>query len=110
FDVITAALEKTGRWGVGHLVMSGKDQIGVVRAKDGLMQLALLNFAAELREASDLRTPARRKLAPRKLKLAEDLIDSYYEDDFDIAAYHDRYRERLVELIEAKRAGHEVSA
>jgi DNA end-binding protein Ku len=109
FAVLTAALERSGRWGVGHFVMSGKDQIAVVRAKDGLMHLALLNFAAEIRKPSDLLPKQNHKLAPRKVKLAEDLLKSHGDVKFDIADYEDRYRGRLTKLIEAKIAGHEIA-
>jgi DNA end-binding protein Ku len=48
------------------------------------------------------------KLAPRKIELAEKLIETWTEDDFDFSAYKDTYQDKLKELIEAKVAGREI--
>jgi non-homologous end joining protein Ku len=46
--------------------------------------------------------------APRKLKLAEELIGRWHEKRFDLSRYKDRYREKILQAIEAKRKGHEL--
>jgi DNA end-binding protein Ku len=40
-----------------------------------------------------------------EVKLAEQLIDSISSPAFDAKAYHDEYRERVMELIEEKSKG-----
>ena len=42
------------------------------------------------------------------MQLAQTLIRSWFPSDFDFAAYEDRYREKLQELIEAKVQGREI--
>jgi DNA end-binding protein Ku len=37
--------------------------------------------------------------------MARDLIGAYTTEEFDIAKYHDTYRERLLEVIDRKRQG-----
>jgi DNA end-binding protein Ku len=109
FDVLATALERTGKWGVGHLVMSGKDQIAAVRSKDGLMHMAVLNFPAEIRAAQELSKSRSRAATPRKVKLAETLLKSFNVHKFKFSDYEDRYRHRLADLLEAKIAGNQVS-
>jgi DNA end-binding protein Ku len=108
YEVFLTALEKRGRWGVGHLVMSGKDQIAVIRADNGVIQMAMLNYPSELRSTREVRAAHRSKPATRQLRLAEQLIDSWEKESFDFEDYEDRYRNRLIELIQQKINGKET--
>jgi DNA end-binding protein Ku len=109
YQVLVKAMEHRKRYGVGHVVFSGKDQIVLVRPKDGVLMMAMLNYAAEIREPGDLGAVGTdHKVAARTMKLAEDLIDSWTDRKFDFAAYEDKYRHRLEELIADKIAGREV--
>jgi DNA end-binding protein Ku len=53
-------------------------------------------------DAKDLKT------SDRELKMAQQLIDSL-SSDFEPAKYHDEYREKVLELIEAKAEGQEIA-
>jgi DNA end-binding protein Ku len=108
YEVFLTALEKRGRWGVGHLVMSGKDQIAAIRADNGVLQMAMLNYPSELRPASEVRVIHRSRPASRQLRLAEQLIESWAKDTFDFEDYEDRFRNRVVELIQQKIKGKET--
>ena len=46
----------------------------------------------------------------RELKMAESLIDSLSAERFEPEKYHDTYRQRVLELIDAKAAGETVAA
>jgi DNA end-binding protein Ku len=52
------------------------------------------------------------RLAPsdKKLRLAAQLIESWRDDDFDLAQYEDHYLEKVQEIVAAKRKGEEVVA
>jgi DNA end-binding protein Ku len=108
YEVFLTALEKRGKWGVGHLVMSGKDQIAAIRADSGVLQMAMLNYPSELRPVREMRIAHRARPAGRQLKLAEQLIESWAKDGFDFDDYEDRYRNRLVDLIQQKVKGKET--
>jgi DNA end-binding protein Ku len=47
---------------------------------------------------------------PRKLRLAEQLIDQWHEGKFDFSKYKDRYQEKVREAIAAKEKGEEITA
>jgi DNA end-binding protein Ku len=108
YEVFLTALEKRGRWGLGHLVMSGKDQIAAIRADSGVLQMAMLNYPGELRPASEVRLAHRSRPTARQLRLAEQLIESWVKEKFDFDDYEDRYRNRLLELIQQKIKGKET--
>jgi DNA end-binding protein Ku len=107
YSIFAAALAHEHVWGVGHLVMSGKDQIVVVRSHEGLLQMAMLNYASEIRPASELPIKAS-KAPPKQVKLAQTLIRSWSDQPFDFDDYEDRYRNRVAELIKDKIAGKET--
>jgi DNA end-binding protein Ku len=107
YRVLTAALQQEGRIGIGHVVMSGKDQVVAIRAQHDHLQMAMLNYEKELRQDSDFPVLAA-KVAAKKLKLAKDLIRSWSDRRFDFSAYEDQYRDRLAELIDAKISGKET--
>ncbi|HJS08210.1 MAG TPA: hypothetical protein VJ809_11140, partial [Pirellulales bacterium] len=46
----------------------------------------------------------------RKVELAEKLIETWTEDDFDFSEYKDTYQDQLKSLIDAKVAGRQVVA
>ncbi|GAC1364691.1 MAG: hypothetical protein NVSMB4_20370 [Acidimicrobiales bacterium] len=46
----------------------------------------------------------------RELTMAQSLIDSLTVDRFDPSKFHDTYRQRVLDLIDAKAAGETVSA
>jgi DNA end-binding protein Ku len=111
YTVITEAMEREQSWAIGLVVFSGKDQLVVVRPKDGILHMAMLNFPDEIRAPADVMAEQKRPRGlTRQVELAQQLIQSTFTDDFDLTAYHDHYRERLKTLIDAKIKGHEVEA
>jgi DNA end-binding protein Ku len=105
------AMKRQKRWGIGRAVMFGRDQLALVRPIEELLCMSLLNYEAEIRKPEDLADDvAEPKLAARKIELAEKLIETWTEDDFDFAEYKDTYQDQLKSLIEAKVAGRQVVA
>jgi DNA end-binding protein Ku len=109
YALLQAAMEKKNRWGVGQVVFSGREQLAVVRPLDGVLTMAMLNYDAEIRKPSEIKSEfSRPKTAASKLKLAEDLISKWQDGKFDLAAYKDRYREKIKHAIAAKKKGVDV--
>lgn len=50
YAVVTAAMEREERYGVGQVVFSGKDQVVLVRPMEGVLHMAMLNYEAEIRQ------------------------------------------------------------
>lgn len=104
YFALAATLRKRAVEGVAHWVMRGKDYVGALRAEGAYLMLITLRRAGEVVPASALPAPAGRALDEREVAMARQLVAAM-EDPFDIAAYHDEYRERVVELMQAKAAG-----
>ena len=111
YALLAAAMEKKKRWGVGQVVFSGREQLAVVRPLAGMLTMAMLNYDAEIRKPSDLKQEfTRAHTTPRKLHLAEQLVEQWQEHEFDFSTYKDRYRQKVKQAIEAKRRGEEPPA
>jgi DNA end-binding protein Ku len=109
YSLLQAAMEKKKRWGVGQVVFSGREQLAVVRPLDGVLTMAMLNYDAEIRKPSDIKSEfTRPRSTGAKLRLAEDLISKWHDGDFDFSDYKDRYRQKVKEAIAAKKKGVEL--
>jgi DNA end-binding protein Ku len=111
YALFREAMKRRERWGIGRAVMFGRDQLVLVRPIEELLCMSLLNYEAEIRKPQSLADDvAEPKLAARKIELAEKLIETWTEDDFDFSAYKDTYQDQLKSLIKAKVSGREVVA
>ena len=104
YFALVQALQKRGVEGVARWVMRKKEYVGALRVEGDYLMLITLRHAGEVVPASALSPPTGRALEEREMAMARQLVAAM-EDEFDIAAYHDEYRERVVELMEAKAAG-----
>jgi DNA end-binding protein Ku len=111
YALLEAAMEKKSRWGIGQVVFSGREQLAVIRPHDGVLTMAMLNYDAEIRKPSEIKTEfTRPRTTPSKLRLAEELIGKWQDGKFDFSSYKDRYREKVKEAITAKKKGVEIAA
>ncbi len=101
------ALERTERVGIGRWVFHNREYLAAVRAFDKALALHTMLFADELVDAGELEIPKpSRAPSKREIEMAGQLVESLHED-YDADAFHDSYRERVLELIETKAAGKE---
>jgi DNA end-binding protein Ku len=110
YALLQAAMEKKKRWGVGQVVFSGREQLAVIRPVDGLLNMAMLNYDAEIRKPSEIKSEfTRPRVAASKLRLAEDLVGKWQTGKFNFSDYKDRYRQKVKEAIAAKKKGVEIA-
>src|SRR3954449_3178291 len=109
YALLNAALEKTGRVGIGRVVLRTKEQVVAVRpAGDGALRMLTMHAADEVVEADELDVPTpKKKPAKREVDMAAALVDQLAAD-FDPKRYKYTYRKRVMKLIEQKAAGEEI--
>lgn len=90
--------------GVARWNMRGKDYVGALRVEGDYLMLITLRHVGEVVPASALPAPAGRAMDAREIAMARQLVTAM-EDEFHIAAFHDEYRERVLELVQAKASG-----
>ncbi len=101
---LAEALRKRDREGVARWVMRGKEYVGVLRLHDEFLVLITIHHASEVIPASRLEPPAGREMNAKEVRMAKQLIEAMV-DDLDLSAFRDEYRDRVMELVEAKAAG-----
>ncbi len=107
YAVLVRALDHLQRCGVGEIVFSGRKQVVLVRPYAGALQMAMLNYAAEI-EQPPAAKPSRVAASDKSLGLAEELIESWTDKHFDFSHYVDQYEEDVRKLIDAKVHGRDI--
>ena len=107
YALLREAMERSGRIAVGRFVMRSKEYLAAIRPMERALVLQTMHFGDEVRSADDLDVPGTVKLTDKELKIAGQLIDSL-TTDFDPAAYEDRYRQRVADLVRRKAQGGDV--
>jgi DNA end-binding protein Ku len=109
YRLLGEALKVTGRAAVGQYSARGKQHLVLVRPLDGVLVMEQLHYAAELRSASEVPHPDT-PVKETELALARQLIEQSATDEFRPENYRDTVRERVLEAIQAKVEGEEITA
>jgi DNA end-binding protein Ku len=104
YFALVEALRRQKREGVARWVMRKKEYVGALRPEGDHLMLMTLRHAGEVIEASVLKPPGGRALDEREVKMAAQLVAAL-EDELDMTAFRDEYRDRVLELVEAKAEG-----
>jgi DNA end-binding protein Ku len=110
YRLLADAMAKSDRVALASFVMRGKESLVLVRpAQDGLM-LHTMYFADEVRDFGEIEKGKSVKLREGELQLAERLIGELSHDEFKPEQYEDHYRHRVLELVNSKVEGKEITA
>jgi DNA end-binding protein Ku len=104
YFALVEALRGQGKEGVARWVMRNKEYVGALRVEGDHLMLVTLRHAGEVIPASSLPSPGGREVNRRELEMARELVDTMVEP-FDVTAFRDEYRDRVLELVEAKARG-----
>jgi DNA end-binding protein Ku len=107
YRLLHDALQRAERVGLGRWVFHNREYLVAVRALDDVLALHTMRFADELVDADslELASPSR-KPGPKEVKMAGALVESL-SAAFEPEKFEDSYRERVLNLIEAKARGEE---
>lgn len=107
YALLLRAMEESGRVAIARFVMRTKEYLCAVRPDEGRLVLSTMVYADEVNdpaEVSELSSVGDVDISERELTMARQLIDSL-DAAFKPDEYHDTYREKVLELIEAKASG-----
>jgi DNA end-binding protein Ku len=106
YVVLRDALRKSGKAGIGRVMLRNVQHLAAVTAIDRALVLSILRFADELVAPASLRLPASKSDA-REVTLAESLIDTL-TTTWDPSRYRDDSHENLMRVIRAKMKGKKI--
>jgi len=105
FVVIRDAMRKSETVGLGRVVLSGRERVVMIEARDNGLLATTLHYKYEVREEKPyFESIPNLKLSKEMLDLAAHIIETK-RGKFDPTKFEDRYQDALVDLIRAKRAG-----
>jgi DNA end-binding protein Ku len=117
YALLRDALAKSGKVGIARVVIRSREHLAALKPNGTALLLEIMHFADELVDVDDLNIPDKTE-APiaNEMKAAQMLIGSM-TSPFKPAEYRDKYREDVLEMIEArakgkpaKKAGKKVAA
>jgi DNA end-binding protein Ku len=108
YALLHAALERSGRAGVGRWVFHNRERTVVLRALDDVIALHTMRFAGDLVDPGDFELGrVRRKPSDREIKMAAALVDGLHTR-FDPTAYQDSYRDEVLKVVKRKAEGKNI--
>ena len=112
YGLLLEAMREAGKVAIGKIVIRSKQQLCALRPTGTVMALSTMLFGDEVLSPDrldELDAIGEAQATARELTMAQQLIDSL-SAEFDPSRYRDEYRDRVLDLIERKAAGEQLSA
>ncbi len=109
YKLLAAALRETKRAALGQYAARGKQYLVMVRPMGDGLVMEPLHYADEIRSIKDVDIPEG-DVKKAELALAVQLIQQGATEEFRPQAYDDNVKKRMLESIQQKVEGHEITA
>jgi len=109
YRLLADALAKAEQVALAKFVMRGKENLVLIRSAQGGLMLHTMYFADEVRNFDEIDKGQSAKIKTGELELAVKLIEGLSADEFEPDQYKDEYRDRVVDVINKKVEGKEVT-
>jgi len=105
YVLLREVLAKTGKVGIGRVVIRTREYLAMVMPQDDALLLVLLRFPQELVDVSDYKLPeggaAKWRISDKEMAMARQLIESM-AGKWAPEDYKDEFRDRLQKVIEKR--------
>jgi DNA end-binding protein Ku len=109
YRLLADAMAKTGRVALAKYVMRGKESLVLIRPSQHGLMLHTMYFADEVRDFGEIGKGESASVKDNELGLAERLIEDLAHEEFKPDQYQDEYRQRVLDLVNSKVEGKEVT-
>jgi DNA end-binding protein Ku len=109
YRLLADAMAKTERVALAKFVMRGKESLVLIRPSQHGLMLHTMYFADEVRDFSEVGKGESATLKEGELGLALRLIEDLSHPEFKPEQYQDDYRQRVLDLVNSKVEGKEVT-
>ncbi len=109
YGLIREVMTEMGQSALGKIVLTGREQIVLLRPLGRLLVMSVLSYAGDVKDPTAFEDEVEEGgITAPELELAGKLLDAATLDTYDPARYRNEYTARLTELIEAKVSGKEI--
>ena len=109
YALLRQGMEEGGLCAIAQVVLSGREQLAMLRVHDDMLVMSILHYAKSIRTAQDFAEDLEETEATKEeMKLAHTLIEASTLEEFDLDDYTDVYAEQLKKLIQMKVDGQEI--
>lgn len=112
YKLLLEAMKATGRVAIARVVIRSKEQLVAIRPRDGVLTMETLLFGDEVVSpedlGDDLEAAKEAKATKKEVDMARQLVESL-ASDFDPSKYRDEYRDTVLDMIERKAEGQEIT-
>jgi DNA end-binding protein Ku len=111
YKLLLSAMKESNKVAIARVVIRQKENLVAIRATGNVMTMATMVFHDEVISPDtidEVPDEDEAEVSDREVDMAQQLIASL-TSDFEPEKYHDEYRERVLELIEAKASGEEIA-
>jgi DNA end-binding protein Ku len=111
YGLLLNAMEASGKVAIARVVIRSKEALVAIRPAGEILMMETMIFHDEVvphDELEDLPDSKELKVSDREVKMAQQLIDSL-SSEFEPEKYRDEYRDKVLDLIERKAQGEEIT-
>lgn len=109
YQLLREGMEKNGVCAIAQVVMSGREQLVVVRVVDRMLVMFGLHYPNKVRKIDDYQNEIEEiEFKDEEVALTDTLIGASKIAEFNFDSYTDTYVSKLKKLIEMKIAGQEI--
>jgi len=105
YALLRQIMEKTGKAAIGRMTISSKEHVVLVHYYQNAIVATIMRYADEILD------PSRRpeldhlpKPSEKELSIAKEIVDKL-SGHLDLSLYHDRYKDRVEEMVKTKLEG-----
>jgi DNA end-binding protein Ku len=110
YRLLAEAMAQASQVALARFVMRGKESLVLIRPAQGGLLLHTMFFADEVRSFAEVEKGQSASIRDNELALAQQLIAGLAKDEFKPEAYADEYRRRVLDMLEKKVEGREITA
>ena len=109
YRLLAEAMAQAGKVALAKFVMRGRENLVLLRSSQNGLMLHAMYFADEVKDFGEIDKGESAKISGAETNLAMRLIDELSNDQFKPEQYDDEYRQRVMELVNSKAEGKEIT-
>lgn len=109
YRLLAEVMSQAGKVALAKFVMRGKENLVLIRSSQNGLMLHTMYFSDEVRDFNEIEKGETAKISSAETNLAMRLIDELSNDQFKPEAYEDEYRQRVLDLVNTKSEGKEIT-